>query len=162
MRALPELMKNWPCGVLPRSFVAKAPLDDNKGEKEKTLCTQWWKKICGEKTRKIKKSRKTLADSKKSRTFASLLKRSTSEKKFWRDGRVVDRGGLENRCTERYRGFESLPFRRRASWKTCSFFYFHICCALCGCIPPNLNLFKKTYKQYSLFFAFFFCWKNKK
>ena len=37
MRALPELMKNWPCGVLPRSFVAKAPLDDNKGEKEKTL-----------------------------------------------------------------------------------------------------------------------------
>ena len=44
-----------------------------------------------------------LADSKKSRTFASLLKRSTSERKSWRDGRVVDRGGLENRCTERYR-----------------------------------------------------------
>ena len=34
MRALPELMKNWPCGMLPRSFVAKAPLDDNKGEKK--------------------------------------------------------------------------------------------------------------------------------
>ena len=28
MRALPELMKNWPCGMLPRSF-ANA-LDDNK------------------------------------------------------------------------------------------------------------------------------------
>ena len=56
---------------------------------------------------------KTLADSKKSRTFASLLKRSTSGKKFWRDGRVVDRGGLENRCTERYRGFESLSLRNK-------------------------------------------------
>ena len=54
-----------------------------------------------------------LADSKKSRTFASLLKRSTSERKFWRDGRVVDRGGLENRCTERYRGFESLSLRNK-------------------------------------------------
>jgi hypothetical protein len=29
----------------------------------------------------------------------------------WRDGRVVDCGGLENRCTERYRGFESLSLR---------------------------------------------------
>ena len=58
-----------------------------------------------------KKKAETLADSKKSRTFASLLKRSTSEKKSWRDGRVVDRGGLENRCTERYRGFESLSLR---------------------------------------------------
>ena len=28
-----------------------------------------------------------------------------------RDGRVVDCGGLENRCTERYRGFESLSLR---------------------------------------------------
>ncbi len=28
-----------------------------------------------------------------------------------RDGRVVDCGGLENRCTARYRGFESLHFR---------------------------------------------------
>ena len=30
---------------------------------------------------------------------------------IWRDGRVVDCGGLENRCTERYRGFESLSLR---------------------------------------------------
>ena len=29
----------------------------------------------------------------------------------WRDGRVVECGGLENRCTERYRGFESLSLR---------------------------------------------------
>ena len=67
------------------------------------------------KSPKIKKVRQTLADSKNSRTFASLLKRSTSLKKFWRDGRVVDRGGLENRCTERYRGFESLSLRKKAS-----------------------------------------------
>jgi hypothetical protein len=31
--------------------------------------------------------------------------------KYWRDGRVVDCGGLENRCTVRYRGFESLSLR---------------------------------------------------
>ena len=29
-----------------------------------------------------------------------------------RDGRVVDYSGLENRRTERYRGFESLSLRR--------------------------------------------------
>ena len=29
----------------------------------------------------------------------------------WRDGRVVDYNGLENRRTERYRGFESLSLR---------------------------------------------------
>ena len=31
----------------------------------------------------------------------------------WRDGRVVDYNGLENRRTERYRGFESLSLRRK-------------------------------------------------
>ena len=34
---------------------------------------------------------------------------------FWRDGRVVDCIGLENRRTERYRGFESLSLRQ--VWK---------------------------------------------
>ena len=33
----------------------------------------------------------------------------------WRDGRVVDYNGLENRRTERYRGFESLSLRFRYS-----------------------------------------------
>ena len=47
------------------------------------------------------------------RTFASLLKGSTLTKEFWRGGRVVDCGGLENRCTARYPGFESLSLR----WK---------------------------------------------
>ena len=54
---------------------------------------------------------KTLACLKYLRTFAPLLTKSTSEKKFWRDGRVVDCGGLENRCTARYPGFESLSLR---------------------------------------------------
>ena len=30
----------------------------------------------------------------------------------WKGGRVVDYSGLENRRTETYRGFESLPFRK--------------------------------------------------
>ena len=44
-------------------------------------------------------------------TFASLLKRKTTNRFKRRDGRVVDCGGLENRWTERFRGFESLSLR---------------------------------------------------
>ena len=36
----------------------------------------------------------------------------------WRDGRVVECGGLENRCTERYRGFESLSLRKQLVYNT--------------------------------------------
>ena len=50
---------------------------------------------------------------KKVRTFAPLSKGNTSEKKLWRGGRVVDCGGLENRCTARYPGFESLSLRNK-------------------------------------------------
>ena len=35
---------------------------------------------------------------------------------IWSDGRVVERGGLENRYTARYRGFKSLSLRINA-WK---------------------------------------------
>ena len=46
------------------------------------------------------------------RTFASLSKRKALlKKKSWRGGRVVDCGGLENRCTARSPGFESLSLR---------------------------------------------------
>ena len=45
------------------------------------------------------------------RTFAALSEGSTLTKEFWRGGRVVDCGGLENRCTARYPGFESLSLR---------------------------------------------------
>ena len=66
-----------------------------------------------------------LADSKNSRTFASLLKTSTLEKEVWRDGRVVDCGGLENRCTARYRGFESLSLRQEVvNQMICNLFFF--------------------------------------
>ena len=34
-----------------------------------------------------------------------------------RDGRVVECGGLENHCTERYRGFESLSLRHFEKWR---------------------------------------------
>jgi hypothetical protein len=40
-----------------------------------------------------------------------LTKKTSTFAHAWRDGRVVDRGGLENRCTVRYRGFESLSLR---------------------------------------------------
>ena len=43
------------------------------------------------------------------------LSQGTSDIDPRRDGRVVDCGGLENRCTARYRGFESLSLRKEAS-----------------------------------------------
>ena len=45
--------------------------------------------------------------------LCNAFNKSTSERKFGRGGRVVDCGGLENRCTARYPGFESLSLR----WK---------------------------------------------
>ena len=53
------------------------------------------------------------ADIKNYTTFATLLKGSTSAKEFWRGGRVVDCGGLENRCAARHPGFESLSLRNK-------------------------------------------------
>ena len=49
----------------------------------------------------------------------------------WRDGRVVDYNGLENRRAERHRGFESLSLRFVQRVKSLSFnnlgiFYFHL------------------------------------
>ena len=40
----------------------------------------------------------------------ALSERHTST--YWKDGRVIDCTGLENRRTARYRGFESLSFRK--------------------------------------------------
>ena len=62
-------------------------------------------------------------------------KQGSSHEELWRGGRVVDCGGLENRCTARYPGFESLSLRwtcwtemvskRTKSYKSmiCGFFY---------------------------------------
>ena len=58
-----------------------------------------------------KKTIGTFASSKKSSTFASHLRNKRTSKEVWRDGRVVECTGLENRRTARYRGFESLSLR---------------------------------------------------
>ena len=65
---------------------------------------------------------------KNSRTFASISKGSASEKqRFRRGGRVVDCGGLENRCTARYPGFESLSLRNeRCKSSNCEIYTFFI------------------------------------
>ena len=46
---------------------------------------------------------------------------------FWRGGRVVDCGGLENRCAARHPGFESLSLRNKgcksSNYKICTLFY---------------------------------------
>ena len=42
------------------------------------------------------------------------------KKKFWRGGRVVDCGGLENRCAARHPGFESLSLRNKC-WKSANY-----------------------------------------
>ena len=45
-------------------------------------------------------------------TFAPSKSRLLIHTNIRRDGRVVDYNGLENRRTERYRGFESLSLRK--------------------------------------------------
>ena len=63
---------------------------------------------------------------------------------FWRDGRVVDYNGLENRRTERYRGFESLSLRIAQRVKSLSYnnlgtFYLSIlksCPTFCLKVAP--------------------------
>ena len=63
--------------------------------------------------------------------LCNAFNKSTSERKFGRGGRVVDCGGLENRCTARYPGFESLSVRNKrgksADCKTNTQFYTQEC-----------------------------------
>ena len=42
----------------------------------------------------------------------ALREKRFLKRKFWRGGRVVDCGGLENRCAARHPGFESLSLRQ--------------------------------------------------
>ena len=55
-----------------------------------------------------------------------------------RDGRVVDCGGLENRCTARYPGFESLSLRNKGCKSSIceiyTLFYTQECKIGCFCI----------------------------
>ena len=76
-------------------------------------------------TKKVKRNEmKNLHNSNKPSTFAPVLETR-------RDGRVVDCGGLENRWTERFRGFESLSLRNKrwksADCKTNTQFYTQEC-----------------------------------
>ena len=57
------------------------------------------------------------------------------ETSHWRDGRVVDYSGLENRRTERYRGFESLSLRKKRNPIRVPFF-----CSLQGVLTPSGRL----------------------
>ena len=60
-----------------------------------------------------------LAVPKNSNTFAvAFIKWDLVYHLPWRDGRVVDYNGLENRRTERYRGFESLSLRKQGCKST--------------------------------------------
>ena len=56
-------------------------------------------------------------------TLNHWVEGSSPSQVTWRDGRVVDYSGLENRRTERYRGFESLSLRH----KRCKSSYYEIC-----------------------------------
>ena len=86
-----------------------------------------------------------LAEIKMICTFAALLEESTTEKEFWRGGRVVDCGGLENRCTERYPGFESLSLRKNNKVEKKFqiylrfLFYLFSCKDACGSIRDDFN-----------------------
>ena len=76
------------------------------------------------------KNENMFAYSKNSRTFAALLRKQSS----WRGGRVVDCGGLENRWTERFPGFESLSLRQQGavSWCQLTALVLYICVCLKG------------------------------
>ena len=50
----------------------------------------------------------------------------------WRDGRVVDCGGLENRCAARHRGFESLSLRKENKDVGFRHLFLFYCQAYCG------------------------------
>ena len=63
-------------------------------------------------TRAQKKTSSFFADKKNNPYFCTDFEKDNPQKESWRGGRVVDCGGLENRCTARYPGFESLSLRR--------------------------------------------------
>ena len=71
-------------------------------------------------------------------TFAKQLNETFDRKTSWKDGRVVDCGGLENRCTARYPGFESLSLRNKGCKSSIceiyTLFYTQECKIGCFCI----------------------------
>ena len=59
--------------------------------------------------------------------FGRKDKYTTFATAFRRDGRVVECGGLENRCPSRDRGFESLSLRKetKGAQKSVPFFCYY-------------------------------------
>ena len=92
-------------------------------------------------------------------TFAASLERGAGKTAFrtqnkdasqvvvkvWRDGRVVDYNGLENRRTERYRGFESLSLRiescKSKDLQDFSFLCFKVVLLLIFGLPLYKNIY---------------------
>ena len=63
----------------------------------------------------------------------ALREKRFLKRKFWRGGRVVDCGGLENRCAARHPGFESLSLRGnriRIKEKSCKLVIYGTFCFL--------------------------------
>ena len=78
-------------------------------------------------------------------TFALAFEQSG----IWRDGRVVDYSGLENRRAERHRGFESLSLRKKAAtfWLLFFFVLHHRHAALSFLLWFFFNLVEKQRLQ---------------
>ena len=64
----------------------------------------------------------------------------------WRDGRVVDYNGLENRRAERHRGFESLSLRKQGCKSTSCVIYTPF-------YTPKIPLQRKLYTRISLYWV---------
>ena len=90
----------------------------------------------------VKKCSFYFVDSKNVLTFAALNETTKFNITYWRGGRVVDCTGLENRRTERYRGFESLSLRSK------------------GCKSSSYEIYTLFYTQKSMLGVFF--WLNVK
>ena len=89
-------------------------------------------------TRAQKKTSSFFADKKNNPYFCTDFEKDNPQKESWRGGRVVDCGGLENRCTVRYPGFESLSLRNKGCKSSIceiyTLFYTQECKIGCFCI----------------------------
>ncbi len=71
-----------------------------------------------------------------------------------RGGRVVEGGGLESRCTARYRGFESHPLRHSIFKKSLNFGSFErFIKFIPPLLPPKMNVVQKKCQPKNLLFS---------
>ena len=84
--------------------------------------------------------------------LCNAFNKSTSERKFGRGGRVVDCGGLENRCTARYPGFESLSLRFKKIESPCKLIlYRDFLCLFHNCFFISLPYCQKGVGRMNLY-----------